>query len=98
MRKEKTIETKIRSDEVTKDAITYKYALVMRESARVASFRLPLYSISVEMRRDGEVISFAEANEIFADVGKAIAFYERMVKYLATPIDLPYIVEDELIL
>ena len=67
MRKEKTIETKIRSDEVTKDAITYKYALVMRESARVASFRLPLYSISVEMRRDGEVISAKSVRRLISE-------------------------------
>ena len=98
MRKEKTVATKIRSEEILKDGIIYKYDLIMRESARVASFKLPLYSISVEMQKEGEQISFAETRELFADVGKAIAFYERMVKYLATPIDLPYIVEDELVL
>lgn len=98
MRKEKTIAKKIRSEEIFNDGFIYKYDLVMRESARVASFKLPLYSISVEMRRDGELISAAETRELFADIGKAIAFYERMVKYLVTPIDLPYIVEDELVL
>ena len=38
----------------------------------------------------------ATAKDLFADVGKALVFYDRMVQNLATPIDLPYIIEDEL--
>ena len=39
----------------------------------------------------------SETGELFSDVGKAISFFERLVKYLATPINLAYIVEDELV-
>ena len=95
-RKEKTVEKVIRSDTAEDGENSYRYTLIMRESARVASYKLPLYSIAIEMTRGDETVSYAETNEMFADVGKALAFYNKMVKFLATPIDLPYIVEDEM--
>ena len=35
-------------------------------------------------------------NDVFADVGKALVFFDTLVEYLATPIDLPYILEDKI--
>ncbi len=87
----------LRADEIkTKDA-TYKYSLQVSESVNVASYRLPLYSITVEMTREDGYRTEARTGDIFADAGKAVVFYERMVEHLATPIGLPYIVEDELL-
>lgn len=86
----------IRTDEVKTSEATYKYSLRMSESPRVASYKLPLYSIAVEMTRADGLHTAAHTGEIFADAGKAVVFYERMVERLATPIGLPYIVEDEL--
>ena len=95
-RKNKTRDTVIRSEVREADGALYRYELIMKESDRVASFRIALYSISVEyMSADGSRTQ-ATAREIFADVGKAIVFFERLVENLATPIDLPYVVEDEL--
>ena len=38
----------------------------------------------------------AEARDVFASEEKATAFFEKIVDNLATPINLPYIIEDEL--
>ena len=95
-RKEKTMDTIIRKEEREADGFNYKYELVMRESARVASYKLPLYSISVEMSKNEKTVTFAETNEVFSSEKKAIQFFDKMVRNLATPIDLPYILEDEL--
>ena len=35
--------------------------------------------------------------EIFADIGKAITFFDEIVDNLVTPIDLPYILEDRIL-
>ncbi len=72
------------------------YRLTATKSRRVASFRLPLYSISVTML-DGDIESYHELKEIFADLGKAITFFDEIVDSLVTPIDLPYILEDKIL-
>lgn len=85
----------IKSDTVECDGCSYEYTLTVRESSRVASYRIPLYSVSVRMF-DGEgKETFGEANDAFSDVGKALVFYEKLVEHLATPLNLPYILEDE---
>ena len=37
----------------------------------------------------------ARSGELFSEEKKALAFFEKLVRNLATPIDLAYIVEDE---
>ena len=44
---------------------------------------------------EGDTTS-AETRELFADIGKAVSFFDKLVRNLATPIDLAYIVEDEI--
>ena len=34
--------------------------------------------------------------DAFADPGRAILFFEKLVRGLATPIDLPYVLEDSM--
>lgn len=96
-RKEKTVDTKIRTEIHEQDGISYKYELIMRESQSLASWRMPLYSISVEMTQSDSTVTSAETPEIFADAGRAIDFFEKLTKNLVTPINLPYVVEDELL-
>ena len=86
----------VKKEEKFENGYTYKYVLNMQESLKVASYKLPLYSISVELTDKNGVKTSAETKEIFADVGKAISFFDTLVRNLATPIDLAYIVEDEL--
>ena len=98
MRKTKTVnETIIRREECREDGYTYSYELIMKESGRVASYRIPLYSVRVKMTdRDG-IESESEIKDAFADAGRAIVFFEKVVRNLATPIDLAYILEDEIV-
>ena len=85
----------LKSDKRLQDGISYEYTLLSSKSSKVASFQLPLYSIRVKMIKDGES-SENSLDEIFADIGKASIFYEKLVNNLATPIDLPYILEDKI--
>ena len=85
----------LRSDSVNDNGILYEYSLFSSESPRLASFRLPLYSITVKMTADGEVTEGA-VNDVFADLGKATLFYEMLVENLATPVDLTYVLEDKI--
>ena len=87
----------LRTDEIQTSDATYKYSLAVSESESVASYRLPLYSVAIEMTRADGYHTEARTGDLFADVGKAVVFYERMVEHLATPIGLPYIVEDEIL-
>ena len=86
----------VRTERREEDGIGYNYRLSVEESERVASYTLSLYTIYVEMKeRDGTVTN-ASAKELFADADKAHSFFNKLVDNLATPIDLPYIIEDEL--
>ena len=85
----------VRCDRRTEEGILYEYTLLSSRSSKVASFQLPLYSIRVKMTKDGESTE-KSLDEIFADIGKASVFYEKLVDNLATPIDLPYILEDKI--
>ena len=41
-------------------------------------------------------VTNARTRELFADVGKAISFFRKLCDNLATPLNLPYILEDEM--
>ncbi len=73
------------------------YNLIMKESRRIASYGIPLYSVSVELSDEFGNITTAVTKDIFSDAGKAVVFFDKVVKSLATPTDLPYIAEDELV-
>lgn len=89
-------DTVIKRDVREADGARYCYTLIMSESNKVASYKLPLYSIEVEMTdKDGNVTN-ARTKEIFADVGKAISFFRKLSENLATPLNLLYILEDEM--
>lgn len=94
----KEIEKTVRISEVSSGGAHYKYTLMVKESRRVASFRLPLYSVRIEMRTSDGRLTEAQTGDIFADLGKAVVFYERLVDNLATPINLAYILEDAITL
>ena len=92
----KVTETVIGTKTIEKDGYVYNYTLVKRESRRVVSFRIPLYSIKIELTDPNGKKTEAESHDIFSDLGKAIVFYDRLVRNLATPIDLAYVIEDEI--
>ena len=94
MKNQKNV-TVIKMIEKSEGDISYTYTLFFERSGKVASFGLPLYSIKVEMIKDG-VTTERILKEIFSDIGKANVFFEMLADNLATPIDLPYILEDKI--
>ena len=94
-RRGKTIETVIRRDVRYDGENHYEYELIAAESDGSVGMRLTLYSICTRMTDKDESVSEARINEAFADAGQAILFYDKVVRNLATPIDLRYVLEDE---
>ena len=95
MRQRDMVETVIRRDEVSEGKSNYRYELSVRENRLTASYGIPLYSVSVAMTDPEGEYTEAAVRDAFADAGRALVFYEKIVRYLATPIDLAYILEDE---
>ncbi len=78
------------------DGILYTYRLILHTDRKYSSFGLPLYSVEVEMEDiKSKKASCAKTRELFSEGEKAKAFFDKLVRNLATPIDLAYIVEDE---
>lgn len=96
MKKQRFKDTVIRQDHKDDGENEYTYQLIMREGAKVASYKIPLYSVKVVMTDSSGESTSASVKDVFADAGKAISFYDRIVSGLATPIDLRYIIEDEM--
>lgn len=76
------------------DGVIYRYVLTECTSLKVASFNLPLYSISAFMTHNG-LTTNRTLSDAFSDVGKAIVFFEKISEWLATPMNLPYLLDDE---
>ena len=97
MKRERTRSEIIKEDRITRDGCDYHYTLECKKSTKVASYRLPLYSVKICFKgKEGDETE-CSSGELFTDVGRALVFYRRLVDNLATPINLPYIVEDELV-
>lgn len=93
----KFTETVVEKRTVKKDSMTYSYALLKHESKKLSSFRIPLYAIRIGLTDELGTYTEAQTDELFSDLGKAMVFYDRLIRNLATPIDLAYVVEDEIL-
>ncbi len=76
---------------------SYTYELILREGMNTADWQMPLYSVRVSMIDKNGNSSQREARDLFRDRDKAISFFDMLVRNLATPIDLDYAVEDEVL-
>ena len=75
--------------------IEYRYELRKRYDKSVAGYGISLYSFAVAMRMPDDYAETAsETKDLFSSQKKAAKFFEKLVSNLATPIDLPYILED----
>lgn len=83
----------IKIERATHNGINYKYELRSFEGREVASFGIVLYEILVEMKIKDN-ITFYKTGGLFSDVERALRFFDMLRKNLATPYDLPYIIED----
>lgn len=90
------IDTVIRSEERFEDGNSYSYQLMVRRGDTTADWQIPLYSIRISMTDKSGRERKADAKDVFASEEKAVAFFDKIVRNLATPIDLAYIIEDEL--
>ena len=86
----------IRNDESNRDGYTYSYELIERRGRSMADFGMRLYSIKVTMTDKDGKSKTSEARDVFSSKRKALAFYEKIARNLATPIDLKYVIEDEM--
>ena len=53
------------------------------------------YSIEVRLSLNGQKPSSATTGPVFCEMQRALSFYEKLRRNLATPIDLSYVFEDE---
>ena len=79
-----------------READGFSYEFTLNASLVKPGYKLPFYSVGVSLTDPLGNTTSKKTKEIFADVGKATSFFEKIVSALATPIDLDYIVEDEL--
>ncbi len=93
---ERKCEKTIRKEERRADGYFYSYELIERKGRNMADFGMRLYSIRVNMTDDSGNVRMGEAKDVFSSKRKACEFFDRIVDNLATPIDLKYIVEDEI--
>lgn len=87
----------IRREERTDAENRYLYELMMRRGDSLACWRMPLYSIRINMTDAYGNEGSADAKDVFSDEDKALLFFDKLVRNLATPIDLSYILEDEML-
>jgi hypothetical protein len=93
---EVAMEEIIRQVSIHNNESEYRYFLIKRKSENVSSFRLPLYSIRIELEASSGKTSRHELTNVFASESKANSFFDKLVKNLATPLNLPYVFEDEM--
>ena len=85
----------VREEVRSADGMEYRYTLSARRSEKTSSFGLTLYSIKAELiDKDGRH-SEASLVDAFRSPEAAFGFFERIADNLATPIDLPFVFEDE---
>ena len=86
----------IRKEKIESDGYCYIYELSERRGHRMADFGVKLYSITVSMTDSNGKVRKSEAKDVFSSKRKAIEFFDKIVRNLATPIDLKYVIEDEI--
>lgn len=76
---------------------TYTYKLIYNLDTSRTSVGIPLYSLRIRMEcgESGKVTE-AYTGGIFASLARAERFFDKLCNNLATPIDLAYVLEDEI--
>ena len=90
-------ESIVAKEERHEDNFSYTYELILREGRRTVDFGLPLYSVKVSMTALDGKSSQREVMDVFKSKDRALEFFNKLVRNLATPIDLGYVLEDEVI-
>lgn len=85
----------IRREQKFDKGSSYLYELVMSHGDATANWQTPLYSVRIYMIDPMGNNREADARDIFSNLEDAEIFFDKVVRNLATPIDLAYILEDE---
>ena len=94
--KQNVCDTVIRREVREAAGFHYTYELILREGDKTADWGLTLYSVKISMIDEKGETSVREAKDLFTSENQAVEFYNKLVRNLATPINLGYVVEDEL--
>ena len=71
----------------------YIYELREIDSKYVSSFEIVLYEIYVE-EKTNKSVSFYRTGPLFSDLSTALRFFNFIKENLATPHNMPYVIED----
>lgn len=94
--KQNICDTVIRREIREAEGFRYTYELILREGDKTADWGLTLYSVKISMVDEKGETSEREARDLFTSQDQALEFYNKLVRNLATPLNLGYVVEDEL--
>jgi hypothetical protein len=75
----------------------YEYVLSSRTSSELSSFHLPLYTVTVKLTDPDGRVTESVAKDLFSNASHALDFFKKVSDSLVTPIDLAYVIEDELL-
>ena len=87
--------TRICERRVTDGKTEYRYELMLCYKSIGGSAPIPIYSISAEMIING-IRTFYRTGDLFTCEKKARSFFDKITEKLATPLNMPYVIEDEL--
>ena len=96
MKQELIRETIVSRKEIFDQEVIYTYTMTINESNLTPSFGIPLYSIQIDMIDSSGNKTTSEIRDIFSNREKADAFFNKLVENLATPLNLRYVLEDEI--
>ena len=84
MKKEKTVDIPLRTSNFNVNESTYEYSLIMKKPRALTHTPL-LYSVRLDITRDGS--SAPEVSEVknFFDMGQAIVYFDKLVEGITTP-------------
>lgn len=83
---------KIKEKSIEFNGAKYRYELTEFDSSNPECKE---YGINIQMSLNGS-ITRASSGRIFYDLNTATLFFERLAKHLVTPLNLEYVIEDEL--
>jgi hypothetical protein len=84
---------KLKHFETERDGVKYRYGLYEFSSEGAASFKITLYGIRADIETKIGTESY-KTGGLFVSFKKAVSFFDFLSKNLATPKNLPYLVED----
>ena len=84
---------KIRTVVRANAGMNYRYELILKRG-ELGSWQ---YSVSISLKSSDGLIATSAEREINGNESAARRFFDKLTENLVTPINLPYVIEDELV-